>query len=304
MKIILIHNSTAGDKEYSADHLCQLLRKAGYDTRVMTLTDAKADPRVLQEAKFVAVAGGDGSIRQMAVELVGTDALLAPIPLGTANNIARSLGISGNPEAVIAGWSAGERRKIDMGRAKGSWGTHLFLEGAGVGLIGRAIAVIDEIDAADPREFAGREDKLRRDLSVLVAMTHDLPAVPLNFATEGREEFGDYLVFEIMNIAGAGPRVNLAAGTDSSDGYFDLVVARAEDRKSLLKSLHSCLGVPEHPPLLSSVKVRQLNLKLLGGEFRVDDTVVLRRDEPHPAENLIEIEMVPGALNVLIPKKG
>jgi len=301
MKIVLLHNTNAGDQKYTRDDLLHSLREAGYEPRVATLKEVADAPEILQQGEFVAVAGGDGSLRKAALLLVGTPQFLAPIPLGTANNIANSLGIRGAPEKIIAGWKKGERRKIDMGIARGPWGEHWFLEGVGIGLIGRAITIIEEIDAADPRDFKNRADRLRRDMSVLVALAHDLPAVPLKLIVDGRDASGDFLVLEIMNIARAGPGVKMAPDTDTSDGFFDMVVSRAGDRETLLKNLHGCLGEPEHKPILTAHKVRHLQITLYGGEFRLDDEVLLRRDDAGKNGTELEIDVVPLALNVLLP---
>ena len=301
MKIVLLHNASAGDQKYSRLDLLNLLREAGYEPQPATLKEVSENPDILQQGEFVAVAGGDGSMRKAALQLVGTPQFMAPLPMGTANNIANSLGIRGSLEEVVAGWENGRKRKIDMGVAKGPWGQQWFLEGVGIGLIGRAITIIEEIDAADPREFKSSGDKLRRDLSVLVALAHDLPAVPLKLSVDGRDASGDFLVLEIMNIGRAGPGVKIAADTDTSDGFFDMVVARAGDRESLLKNLHGCLGVPEHKAILSSHKVRHLKLTIHGGEFRLDDAVLLKRDDSSKNGSELEIEVVPQALNILLP---
>ena len=302
MNIVLLHNTNAGDQKLSREDLAILLREAGYEPRSTTLKEAGANPELLLDGEFVAVAGGDGSMRKVALLLVGTSQSMAPIPLGTANNIARSLGIRVEPHEVIAGWARGRKKKIDMGRARGPWGRHWFLEGVGIGLIGRAITIIEGIDAADPRGFKTSDDKLRRDLSVLVALAHDLPAVPLKLAVDGRDASGDFIVLEIMNIGRAGPAVKIANDTDMSDGFLDMVVARSGDRQTLLKNLHGCLGDPDHKAVLSSHKVRHLKLTIQGGEFRLDDAVILKRDDVVNDGSEIEIEVVPNALNVLLPE--
>lgn len=240
-------------------------------------------------------------MRKAALQLVGTPQFMAPLPMGTANNIANSLGIRGGPESVIDGWSEPQKRKIDMGIAKGPWGKQWFLEGVGIGLFGRAITIIKEIDAADQREFKTSGDKLRRDLSVLVALAHDLPPVSLKLSVDGRDASGDFLVLEIMNIGRAGPGVRMATATNTSDGFFDMVMAREGDRESLLKNLHGCLGAPEHRAILSAHKVRHLKLTIHGGEFRLDDAVILTRDDSAKNGSEVEIEIVPRALNILLP---
>jgi len=79
----------------------------------------------------VVVAGGDGTVGDVARALVGTDVTLGILPFGTFMNIARALEIPrDDPRAaaeIIAGSAA---RPIDVGAVGG----HLFLEAAGVGL--------------------------------------------------------------------------------------------------------------------------------------------------------------------------
>lgn len=175
MKVVLLHNTKAGNQEFSRDSLGALLRKSGFIPKYYTVKEALRNRAVLHEGDFVAVAGGDGSVRKIALELAGTQQRLAPLPLGTANNISTTLGISASARDVVAGWRHGIGAKMDMGMATGSWGSRLFLEGIGIGLVGRTISIVNEMDRADPRDFNSSEDKLRRDLSVLVSLAHDLP---------------------------------------------------------------------------------------------------------------------------------
>jgi len=78
---------------------------------------------------FVAVAGGDGTLRAAAERLTGTGLPLLPIPGGTRNHFARALGI---PDLETAGKAAqgGTVRRVDVGDVNG----HCFLNNSGVGL--------------------------------------------------------------------------------------------------------------------------------------------------------------------------
>ena len=51
---------------------------------------------------LVYVAGGDSTVRRVACALAGRpEVVLAPIPLSTANNVARSLDLEGRSEEVL-----------------------------------------------------------------------------------------------------------------------------------------------------------------------------------------------------------
>ncbi len=85
---------------------------------------------------LVIAAGGDGTVRCVAEELEGTDTLMALVPLGTGNLLARNLGIAvDDPDSAVESAFRGTERTIDvvhvtMDRADDS---HVFLVMAGLG---------------------------------------------------------------------------------------------------------------------------------------------------------------------------
>jgi diacylglycerol kinase (ATP) len=60
----------------------------------------RAAEAVREGATLIVVAGGDGTVREVASALVGTEVPLAIVPLGTFNNLALSLNLPCNPQAV------------------------------------------------------------------------------------------------------------------------------------------------------------------------------------------------------------
>jgi diacylglycerol kinase family enzyme len=64
------------------------------------------------------------------------------LPTGTANNIARSLGLM--EMRPVADYLVGSLRKLNIGRARGPWGNLSFVESVGVGAIAGAIAESEE----------------------------------------------------------------------------------------------------------------------------------------------------------------
>src|ERR1700688_3725541 len=68
-----------------------------------------------ENADLVVVAGGDGTVRVVAGALVSTDVTLAIVPLGTFNNLALSLKLPADPDAICDLIEAGLARRIDRG---------------------------------------------------------------------------------------------------------------------------------------------------------------------------------------------
>src|SRR5688500_13926950 len=90
MDVVLLHNEKSGDESWSRNDLIKLVRRAGFEPRYFPLNRALDEPKLLDRGEFVIVAGGDGAIRRAGLAMIGRDRALAPLPLGTANNIIRS----------------------------------------------------------------------------------------------------------------------------------------------------------------------------------------------------------------------
>ncbi|WP_422390691.1 diacylglycerol/lipid kinase family protein [Arthrobacter sp. N1] len=85
---------------------------------------------------LVIAAGGDGTVRCVAEELAETGTMMALVPLGTGNLLARNLDIAvDNPDAAVEAAFRGTERTIDVvhvtvDRAQDA---HVFLVMAGIG---------------------------------------------------------------------------------------------------------------------------------------------------------------------------
>ena len=84
-------------------------------------------------AKLVVAAGGDGTIAEVANGLMGTDARLGVIPLGTANVLANELDLPFSTKAVAAALAFGRTTTLWPGIASSVTGDRLFVQMLGVG---------------------------------------------------------------------------------------------------------------------------------------------------------------------------
>ena len=125
----------------SPERLVTMLRAHGIQAEVYVKTSGKEVRRWVREAvdnneALVIAVGGDGTIEDVALSLVGSRTVLGIIPAGNMNNVARGLGIPLDIEQACALLGAGIIRQVDVGciRAGGKSKPTYFLETAGLGL--------------------------------------------------------------------------------------------------------------------------------------------------------------------------
>ncbi len=101
---------------------------------------------VKHDVDCVVLGGGDGTISGAAVALRDTGLPLGILPMGTANDLARTLNIPTEPEAAAAVILDGATRKIDVGSVNGQ----LFFNVASVGL---TVEITRRLTRATKRRF-------------------------------------------------------------------------------------------------------------------------------------------------------
>jgi diacylglycerol kinase family enzyme len=135
MRITLIHNPKAGRGTHDKKTLISMLAKAGHHATYQSTKKSSYKKALKKSTDLVLAAGGDGTIAKVACRLIGMGIPLSVLPLGTANNLARSLGFIASPEEIIARLEGGKKRSFDVGLARGPWGKRHFFEGVGGGLL-------------------------------------------------------------------------------------------------------------------------------------------------------------------------
>ena len=290
----LIYNRRAGGSErHSPDHLIEKLHQLGYRP-VYRATDSEADLRRAVEAArgTVFVAGGDGTVRSAALLLARRgDLTLGIIPMGTANNIGRTLGVMGEPLDVLEGYRGAVARPFDLGRVQAPWGEDLFLEACGCGAFADIITEYDPEDGKSP---------LRAVQALTTALGHfDPPLIPVTLDGQ-RLPPAPYALLEVLNTRATGPRLHLAPQADPGDGFFDVICVDAEHRQTMLAYL-TALARDEFGDLASvqARRARVVEIPYSGQAFHVDGEVRPPLQAGQGAS--VRIEVWPGALKVLTP---
>lgn len=207
------------------------LAQAGHRVTYQS-TEKKDYKKALKKSTdLVIVAGGDGTVTKIGCGLIDSGVPPSILPLGTANNLARSLGFAGPIGEVIRRLKRGKKHAFDVGLARGPWGRRYFLESVGGGVL------------ADYLQRAKREDKKKlpkeqempRHVSLLRRMLHHYPMRRWKIDIDGKDISHRYILWEAMNIRSIGPGLHLAPPALTKVGYLDFVDAREEDRALLVE---------------------------------------------------------------------
>jgi len=137
-RALCLVNPKAKSGEAKAAELEALLRAGGIEPKIaLTASPEEAETTLRREAAahdLVVIGGGDGTLSGLAAAVLESGRPLGIVPLGTANDLARSLAIPTDLEAAVAAIVAGETAAIDVGRVETADGDRRFLNVASLGL--------------------------------------------------------------------------------------------------------------------------------------------------------------------------
>lgn len=290
VRVALFHSSDAGDG-VSARVLCDAAERAGHEVVGLFEPDAEAEDVLARAPDLVVAAGGDGMAWKAANVVHGSPVPFTIVPLGTANNIATSLGIGGTIAEQAIRWHTARPRGIDLGVVRGAKGESRFLEAVGSGLTSRAIAQLSPRSNQGTPDTAARiAGALRRYREILA----DLTPGRCSMTIDGREIEGEFLLLEVLNIRAVGPNLVLCPDASPWDGLLDVVMVGEEDRGTLDRYLGERMKGSEPRLVLPSFRARKI---VVHGweEMHVDDEVRLGS-----SIGTISLRVEAGALAILI----
>jgi diacylglycerol kinase (ATP) len=120
-----------------------LIRARGFTiARTYAVTDPSTLDAVLGEAMtrrppLLVLGSGDGTVASVVDHLAGTDTVLGYLPMGTTNNLARSLGLPLRLARAVALLGSGHVADIDLGVADGDYFANMASIGVSVAVSDR-----------------------------------------------------------------------------------------------------------------------------------------------------------------------
>lgn len=274
MRVTLIHNPGAGKQEHDAKALLKLLRRAGHKPRYQSSKEEGWDRVLDKRAGLVVVAGGDGTVASVARRMVGRGVPVAVLPAGTANNVARSLGLLKRSfEDLVEGWRDARRVPLDVGIACGPWGERYFIEGVGAGLFAGLLVNSENDKGKKERDNRTKgparvvDSALRR----LKEAAQTAEPVEIGARLDGVDISGNYLLFEAVNLPYIGPNLYIAPDNRAGDGQLEVVLVPETQRSRLVKYLEHWHENRERLSLLPSRRGKHLQIEWTGFALHIDD---------------------------------
>lgn len=181
--------------------------------------------RHASEADLVVVGGGDGTLSAAVAALVETHLPLGIVPLGTANNVARTLGIPADVPRACEVIAAGHTRPIDLGCVNDVY----FFTTASLGL---SVAITRLLHPESKRRWG----VLAYGLAALKVLSRIRP-----FSAEIRWNGGVRVLRTVQIVVGNGPHygsaLTVAEGAAIDDARLDLYSIEVRKWYSLLALL-------------------------------------------------------------------
>jgi diacylglycerol kinase (ATP) len=255
----------------SLEHACELANDAAVD----------------YNCAVVVVVGGDGTVREVAHGLEGSDKPLLIVPCGTENLLANELGFDEKFKTLVKTFEQAYTRSLDLGSFNGK----CFTSVVGVGFDGEIVKKVAQ-------QRTGHIDHF--DYFWPIWRTFwSYKFQPNKVMVDDEQIFeGQGLVF-VGNISRYALGLKILHDADCSDGLLDICIYKCASQLHLLK--HSLFTIVKQHTKCKDVIYRQGKTVTI----TADSTDVETELDGDPGPGLpAKIEIIPQAINCIVPKNA
>jgi diacylglycerol kinase (ATP) len=245
-RVALIYNPASGQysrrRATTIQKALAVLRDAGIEAEALE-TDAPGSAKGLARAAVrngydtIFACGGDGTVHEVLQCLVGTPVALGVVPLGTANALAKDLGLGSSPVNAVRKLLTAKPCPVPVGRIfyrdeNGTERSRYFTVAAGIG--------------ADALLMASMDAGLKRRFGYLLYLieatriwaTNPFPLFSASFAYQGEtrvSEVSQLLAVRVRSFGGV--LGTLAPGATVRNGTLNLITFKTRSRYRYLRFL-------------------------------------------------------------------
>lgn len=296
-QVEIIHNPGAGDEKFGEKELIKLLEEYGFKSNYRS-TKEKNWKEFSNKTDLLLVAGGDGTIRKVAEEVLDNKLINRPnpialLPLGTANNITKALGVEGNPKSIVECWKFAKTKTYDVGRVFNVPDQKFFLESFGYGVFPY---LMQEMKKAGEEEDATPEQRIQQALAVLHQIILSYEPKYCKLEVDGTDHSGKFLLAEIINIPSIGPNLFISPLSNPGDGEFEIVLVPEQHKEKFATYVEGRLKGLEETYSFNTLKGKNIFISWEGSHVHIDDQIV-KMDKGVE----VEIQIKKGLLEFLVP---
>lgn len=291
-RIVIVANEASGTGAGAPETLERAVRAAGLHFHVVGRQPEQDVRRLARELvrdgyTTIVAAGGDGTVNGVAGGLIGTEAALGILPLGTLNHLAKDLGLPLDLPSALQTLAAGHTVAIDVGEVNG----HVFLNNSSIGLY----SLFVQNRQRQQRDL--KRSKLRASIAAAFVALRIFPMLHVHVAPDGRSlERRTPLLFvgnnqyEFQGLSAGGRRCIDA-------GRLCLLVTHESRRLRLLWfGLKALLLGLNRAGSFDALTASAIDVRMRGWSVPVAMDGEIRRLRPP-----LRYRVHPGALRVIVP---
>lgn len=293
-KATLISNPRTGrynSRRIPIEHIASLLRSRGVEVDLRPTTAPHEATEIAARAarngsSEIIVAGGDGTINEVIQGVAGTKARLGIIPRGTANVLARELGLPMDEQEAVVIAARGKSRRIHLGLAideTNNVSRHFALM-AGIGL-----------DASIVRHVRPRlKKRIGKGAFWISGLSHLASWSPHPFKLEidGREYTATFAAIGKAPRYGGDLAITPEARLDEPE--FEVCIIETANRFRYLRLLSYAMraGMPRDNPAVKFIKTNKVRA-FGNSQVQIDGELI--------GSLPMRFEIAPHSLEVIVP---
>ncbi|MCU1537344.1 MAG: Sphingosine kinase [Humibacillus sp.] len=248
---------------------------------------ARAAAAVAEGIETLVVVGGDGTAHLGANIVAGTATRLLVVAAGTGNDLATHLGLPvRDPAAAVALLRSGRTRSIDAGRVRRDGAPDQWF----AGVLG---AGFDAVVAARAERMRWPHGHLR----YLLAVLRELPVfrpIPYTVTLDGHRLETRAMLVTVANTTSFGGGMQVSPAAVDDDGLLDVMIVHELSMSAFLRVFPRVYsGTHVTHPAVEQHRAAHVRLEADGIRSQADG-------EPF-ADLPVDVEVVPGALRVVVP---
>lgn len=215
MRALLLYNTSSGRGNIKSRimDIKAIFKEAGIDIRPHRIDFSKNPLDGYEDSELVVICGGDGTVNYVvnAIKSKDLDPEIGIIPMGTANDFARAIGMNSNPITAAKQIAQGKVRRVDCGKVNDRYFVNILSFGV--------LTTTSQHTSDKEKHIVGRLAYLRTGFVDLLNMH----SMPLNIRCNGEEHKFDAVMFLAFNGNSAG-QFNLAPRSNIEDGMLDILI--------------------------------------------------------------------------------